>query len=372
MKNNELIEPYRIFFPLGIFAAFIGVGLWAFFKFRWLSFYPMLAHANIMYFSFMWSFIIGFLMTAIPKMTSTYSTNVFELSFSVLLVFLQIVINIRNNIEFSFYIFTLQVLFLIYYLVRRFIVFKKIPFEGFVFIPFAFFQIFLGLILYYTNLIDLHKVYFFVGEAFVCNLIFGLGSRLVPVISRIPNALMPNDILQNTKMNTSLLLAILFNALLIAQAFIVNNLIVDMLKFLLVAYISYSSLSIFKVPTHIGAVPVFIKLSIIIANLVLLFQALGLKSVAISHALYIGSFVMITIMIATRVMLAHGGQLLDYELKSKRVYIVGSLILVSVLSRYMIGANITSNYLIFALVIFCLALSLWLHKFIRIMCNEKK
>jgi uncharacterized protein involved in response to NO len=63
-------EPFRIFFPAGIFLGLVGVSLWLFFYLGAIATYPGVAHARLMVEGFMASFIFGFLGTAGPRLTS--------------------------------------------------------------------------------------------------------------------------------------------------------------------------------------------------------------------------------------------------------------------------------------------------------------
>jgi len=61
-------EPFRIFFPLGLFLGAIGVALWPLFVWHAIDFYPAQAHIRLMIEGLMGSFIIGFLGTAGPRL----------------------------------------------------------------------------------------------------------------------------------------------------------------------------------------------------------------------------------------------------------------------------------------------------------------
>jgi len=61
-------EPFRIFFPLGLFLGAIGVALWPLFVWHAIAFYPAQAHVRLMIEGLMGSFIIGFLGTAGPRL----------------------------------------------------------------------------------------------------------------------------------------------------------------------------------------------------------------------------------------------------------------------------------------------------------------
>lgn len=73
-------EPFRIFFPAGVFLGLVGVSLWLFFYLGAVATYPGVAHARLMVEGFMASFIFGFLGTAGPRLTSAPHLSPAELA----------------------------------------------------------------------------------------------------------------------------------------------------------------------------------------------------------------------------------------------------------------------------------------------------
>jgi uncharacterized protein involved in response to NO len=63
-------EPFRVFFPIGALLALFGVLLWPLYYAGAIAAYPSILHARLMIEGFMASFIIGFLGTAGPRITS--------------------------------------------------------------------------------------------------------------------------------------------------------------------------------------------------------------------------------------------------------------------------------------------------------------
>ena len=63
-------EPFRIFFPAGIVAGITGVALWPLHFAGVVAFYPGQAHVRLMAYGFFGAFIFGFLGTALPRMLS--------------------------------------------------------------------------------------------------------------------------------------------------------------------------------------------------------------------------------------------------------------------------------------------------------------
>jgi uncharacterized protein involved in response to NO len=72
-------EPYRLFFLSGILWSIAGVSLWPLFYAGELTFYPGLTHARLMIEAFGGAFVAGFLGTAGPRMAGAPRLTSFEL-----------------------------------------------------------------------------------------------------------------------------------------------------------------------------------------------------------------------------------------------------------------------------------------------------
>jgi uncharacterized protein involved in response to NO len=64
-------EPFRIFFPLGIGLAWLGIGHWIAYWAGWIGTYSCTAHGLVQIQGFLLAFALGFLLTAIPRRTSS-------------------------------------------------------------------------------------------------------------------------------------------------------------------------------------------------------------------------------------------------------------------------------------------------------------
>src|SRR6478735_8271833 len=71
LRTTDLFykEPFRLFFPIGALLGVLGVALWPLY-YTGVVEYPAILHARLMIEGFMASFIIGFLGTAGPRLTS--------------------------------------------------------------------------------------------------------------------------------------------------------------------------------------------------------------------------------------------------------------------------------------------------------------
>ena len=365
-------EPYRYFFPLGIILAFLGILVWPLFNNRVLGFYPREAHAQIMYFDFLWAFVAGFLMTAIPKMTQSRKAQVGEVLFAIVLLVLQFGLNITNQWPQAMAIYLVQNLFLIYFILSRFLVNKKIPFEGFIFMPFAFSMVIISFLLYTFNFISHPEFLKIAGECFILNLILGIGSRLIPVLSRFANSTMPD---QQSKMKHGVLFLILgvsFNLTYLLEILLHNKTAI-LLRTVVICLFSITHLGLFKKPTQWSSLGVGLKVALLfcIFGTFISFFNDGSLALASRHLVYIGGISLLTLMVASRVMLAHGGVSLQYEFKFGRMLIVIISFILAGALRFMAESNTFSSYMLAAELIFSLSMLLWLHKFFSILFNEK-
>src|SRR5438270_12458909 len=69
--HGKTTDPYRIFFPLGIVLGVMGVAIWPLYYYGVTEGYSGRAHAFVQTSGFLYAFIIGFLLTAIPRFTGT-------------------------------------------------------------------------------------------------------------------------------------------------------------------------------------------------------------------------------------------------------------------------------------------------------------
>ncbi len=72
-------EPYRVFFVSGAVWSMIGVALWPLFYAQQLGFYPNFVHARLMIEAFGGAFVVGFLGTAGPRMATAPKLTPLEL-----------------------------------------------------------------------------------------------------------------------------------------------------------------------------------------------------------------------------------------------------------------------------------------------------
>jgi uncharacterized protein involved in response to NO len=111
--------PYQLFFPLGIFNAILAVGVWFVMNLHWFSTPAILIHSRLIVGGFLWSFITGFLMTAVPRMTGSADANRWEYFAASLLLVAQIPFSFLLDATYFYENQIALIAFLILYGVRR-------------------------------------------------------------------------------------------------------------------------------------------------------------------------------------------------------------------------------------------------------------
>lgn len=73
-------EPFRLFFPLGVILGCLGIGHWLVYAIGWRNSYSGFYHASIQVGAYMSCFIVGFLLTALPRFSATAHASSLELA----------------------------------------------------------------------------------------------------------------------------------------------------------------------------------------------------------------------------------------------------------------------------------------------------
>lgn len=355
-------NPYKPLFALGVISGILGVILWPLFSHHWLDFYPRQSHVQIMFFAFFWSFVAGFLFTAIPRMTGASMASTMDLSVAMVLILLQNAVNYTSHFNLSVYFFTIQTIYLLYFIIPRFLEKRKIPFDGFLFFPSAFLMSLSGIALYFLYG-DMRFLISLSGEAFLTNLILGLGSRLVPALSRLPNAFMHPGMSLPLQWKTVFIKVSILNLSFVTELLGYREASYAM-RLAVVGYMAVDSFGLFKKSRVFSTLACGLKISVLfmLVSYTAKIWWLSHSSAAHSHLLYIGGFSLLTILVATRVTLAHSQSSLDYELKSIRIFLIAALLTASAISRWIANSDFSGYAATVSILFFVAAVFIWLLK----------
>lgn len=334
-KKNERPEPYRLLFPVGVALGVIGVLPWLFLRAGWFA-DPIGFHGRLMFWGFLAAFVAGFLMTAAPKMSGTWAARPWEVGVAVLLLFAHVTVSAALGIKAGAAVAALLPLFLLVFLGRRLRRRGQTPPSMFIFVPVGLISGGLGLLgLAWGDLLSPEAARFarhLAYDAFILNLIVGLGSRLVPVLSRVQNALSPHEA-GRTRWVHQLPVLIALNLSFPLEDFL-SRPAGQGLRALVLGVVLVRGFRVFAPRTRAG----FLGLGLRAAALALalpqfllpLFPAWELH---LMHVTYIGGFSLMTLMIAVRVVLAHGGEALEFELRTRALGVIAAAFVAAALVR---------------------------------------
>lgn len=324
--------PYQFFFPLGILSALLAVGVWLIQDLHWLTTPTILIHSRLIVGGFLWSFITGFLMTAIPRMTDTRSAHFSELVLALGLVIGAIAASWRLDGSWFYLSEMGLILFLIVYGGRRLLYSKKTVPVFFSHVGMAMALAFFGAFSDYRgdSFMGIHLYY--VGAVLL--LILGIGTRFFSFLSGLPSDFeSQNNIAWRWAFHTAGLVtcALLFCA---GRGFRLAYLGLAMV-------LCFYLFGVWRVQRKSDR-PSALRYGVrIVASTIPLsfFFCFLWPSMFITwlHLLFIGCFALMTFSVATRVTLAHGSYPLELEMKSKALWCLFICLLVAVVSRLFYG-----------------------------------
>ncbi len=125
MNKSELIQslrsnPFRLFFPLGVLFALIGVGEWVFWSVGWSIPAVSFTHASLQAQGFLSCFVVGFLMTAFPRFTGTEPAHLVEIGAGLLSALAFLAATVWKEFAVAQMCFLALILTLMVFAIRRF------------------------------------------------------------------------------------------------------------------------------------------------------------------------------------------------------------------------------------------------------------
>lgn len=114
-----LTEPYRLFFPIGLLSLGLGLGIWL--PALWLTLaYPGVAHAGLQIQGYLLAFILGFLMTMLPKALGLSAWSRFNLGTIAVLLFAHIAASLQARYALMTWLHLGLMVYVVIQLVLRF------------------------------------------------------------------------------------------------------------------------------------------------------------------------------------------------------------------------------------------------------------
>lgn len=346
-ETAKAIDPYRIFFPLGVLFGFAGVAVWPLYLAGWID-YPGASHGPWMIGNFLLAFACGFLLTAVPKFTGTDPCSRTELAFATVLV---------CGSWYFFWMTPATFALLMIFFGRRFVRRAYSPPPHFVFVG-------LGLLCGFAGsfgiVLGAHgadwpirafRVLFFQG--LMLSLLVGVGSRMLRVLlgfERSPLLRIESDVRKPARADwfrTEGAFSVAASFGLFATGFALEfwpgfEGLGRCLRAAVVAWIAFSAWNIHRLPRGKGVLAWGIwasAWSLLIGSIAYPFS--GTYAVSVLHLVFIGGFGMTTFLVASRVVLAHGRFRVEVERRSRALALTGALAIVAGAAR--VGAAFSSS-----------------------------
>lgn len=341
-------EPYRLFFPLGTLFAVWGVSIWIFFHIGLIQDYPGALHSHVMIGGFLFSFALGFLMTAIPRFTGTNLAGQREvLAVFIPLGLLPVTPLFFRDVRFAFALPLLAShLALFFFAIPRFVKRKTIIPESFVFLGAGLLSSFVGILIELgvgagqlsPEWMNLARALFL--QCFLLCLVIGVGSRLVPaLLGWAMHPAVQTGLFKSTKFRRILftILAALFPVSYVLE---VNGLVLAGrgLRLAITLLITLRYWRILSLPSNRTklAWSLWVSAWAIPLGMVgtLIWPFLHIHFL---HLIFVAGLGLMTFMVATRVVLAHGGYSLLLESSMGSLLGMGGLACLAALIRLSAG-----------------------------------
>lgn len=359
-------EPYRLFFPLGILLLLCGALIWL--PLLWdPGVYPVLTHRYLMLNGFVGCFVGGFLMTAVPKFSQTDTAKKAEIIFYLAVTLLGLVPAHSDQPVGVFLFSSLQPLVLLAFLFKRISKRKVNP-------PYSFVFIFVGLLLWLLSgvlsaFVDSEAFKHLHYEGAIAAIILGVGSRLIPgILGHV-------EIVQAQRASyekvTTILKTIPIHFALLILSFVGSYFLLDeigaIIRAFVVCVIGFGYWRLWKSPIEKTALTWCIWIAGWLILLSFVLRAVWLEGgIHAGHSFFINGVVLLSLLIATRVLQSHGPKNKDLE-QSKILYLTTALIFLAAAVRVcaFIMPELYLSHLGYSSIILSLAVTIWGAKYLR-------
>jgi uncharacterized protein involved in response to NO len=377
MRNRERAielfceEPFRLFFPIGLILGIIGVSLWPLYYAGLVTTYPGTAHARLMIEGFMASFIMGFLGTAGPRITSTRHFSRAELITLLTLDLLSAGLHFGGSSRVGDALFILCLVFFLFVIGKRFIQRKDSPPPNFALVGLGLVTGLAGTVLLAVFENEVYSAEYRIGVAlleqgFLLLPILGVAPFLLVHLLNLPRADQP----ESRKLPLAWIQRAAFAAII---ALIVDaTFIAEVFDFTVVASC-----------VRLGAVLLYLAVRMPWRGRSFLGDCLRVAIIALVvgiaaetfwpeyrigalHIIFISGFSLIVLTVAIRVIFGHSGNAHLFQKRLPFFIIVAVLMFLAMLSRYVadLAPKARTVHLVAAAIAWLVAAVIWMGKVI--------
>lgn len=329
MKELLLKEPYRIFFPLGIFYLFVGASLWLPTLTGSLDSYPIYAHKYFMLNGFVYSFMAGFIFTALPQFASSLAALKREVASFILVTLFGAftVFFVVDAEQVTYFVSFLQAFILLMFIVLRMRNKEENP-------PFMYLFLIVGFLLH--AVFSLLHISMDISRWSINDLtpmtlvLMGVGGRLFPGVLGHKNIVKEQR--QAYEQDKRWLLTIPVSLYLLVGIMLVSFFVKDSLSHVLQMFViiiwgvQYCRINKFPVIRSSLTWGIWVSLWMIIFDVILgvVWPEGGIHA---SHLLFVGGFYSLIHFVATRVLRVHSGKGIELETSKTLWFFLGMVVL---------------------------------------------
>ncbi len=331
MTAKTIDRPYSVLFLFGILSSLLGVSIWVL-NFAGVQYWedPLSIHKITMFGMFMFSFVEGFILTALPNFTGSRKLNQIHYRILLTLKAMQLSAFIMDNYKLMLVFLILDFAGLLSFLFLQFKQKKSNPPPSFIFIPIGILYGFSYLLLelFFGNTFSFNSA-LLLEFGFILNVVLGVGAKILPVIlGRLPPVekgfrieKKKSGLSDHLKKHAHYYFMGLLNLSLIIQVF--GHYLIGSLAVSILLFISFhSKLKIFERPKNRTLLTLGIWISLWSIFLGTFLSSFEMFLVFGRHIYFISGIALLTVMIASRVSLSHGGYSLHFESTSKGLIFV--------------------------------------------------
>jgi uncharacterized protein involved in response to NO len=377
-------DPYRLFFPLGLVLGFAGIAIWPLVHFGLIQGYWGISHAFIQSNGFLFSFIVGFLLTALPRFTGTKNPSfASQLVLALCIVIGSITLETQNyQIAQTAFVIAYLVFFVL--VAQRFIKRDRMPPETFSLIGIGVFAGFLGAVL---NAVSSYGIDIggwaiagkrLLTEGMTLLLVLGVGGFLGPRLLGFAKLdLIKVEGVPSKREIPYRMIYVIAGIVILLSIILEHVLIWEWMNF--VRVIAATLVITFTLqPWKMPLAKTTLAWCVWVANLLTLAglwlaAAIPAYRVDMLHVMFIGGFTLLILAVGMRVTLSHGGHGLEPERKNWPLRIALILGSISMLAR--VGAQFNSTsysaHLVYASIALMIALIIWGWWIIRLLYAKR-
>ncbi len=372
LKNR----PYSFYFLFGAISAILGVLLWIL-SFNGTNLWenPIEMHKIMMFGLFMYSFISGFIFTALPSFTGGPKLSFYLLILNIIIKFSELSFFLFDSLKILILFLILDFLMMIGFIFVHFVKKKSNAPKSFWFVSLG--PIY-GLLYFFPLLFDFdtttynHQI--FLEYGFILNIILGVGLKVLPVLmGQNQNAFSfsiekkKKDLLSKIKDYSTEFYFFFLNLFVIIASFL-NESLGLMGVAITLCIIFYNRFNFTKYPKSKSYVArgIWFALWFVVFGTIL--GAVPMLGIFGRHFYFIAGLGLLTIMVGTRVSIAHGGHSITLESTLQGINLIILLCIVSAIFRFMPSVFEIFNYEIMiqvAALIWILFISTWFFMFVK-------